>query len=157
MSNLLPGVRTENAMGGFKRNGVDKLQHKTSDYRALGRWSIIKLDPDAKVSAAGIHLGVADITRPFVLTGIIVSCGERYTKEWADEDRRRRTELRVSPYSAGDRVAVPRGEGYQSWFEDGDEYRVVDWDEQLLGFVIDGEVGANVRIKLAGQRSDDDG
>lgn len=147
--------------GGHRRNSVDSLQHPASAIRAVGRYALVRLDPDTKYqrSASGIVLGESDIERPPCLTGVVLSHGESYVRECEKPGGGVRLERRHCPYSVGERVSVPRGEGYQAWWEDGvdadgapvrTEYRIVDWDNQLLGFVLEGEA-TNVRIALVGQ------
>lgn len=123
-------------------NSVRTLQTTSGKLVAKTRYTIVKVDPDTKYQGSErILIGVSDIERPPILTGVVVSTGPG---RWV------RQVFEPSPYKAGERVTFCRGEGYASWFEDGEEYRVLETFEQLLGYVLEGDA-INVRQKLVCQ------
>lgn len=130
----------------MNNNGVRSLTQRAP--RAYGRYLHVRVDSDLKYQSGstGLIIGVSSIERPPLLTGVIVSTGERVP----------------SAYQPGMRIPFARGDGYASWFEPpakmGDEpteYRVLG-DEQLEGIELEHEAKDDkhppvLRMRFTGQ------
>lgn len=132
-------------------NGVRTLQTGTEFIKAHGEYTLVRVDPDQRYkSGRAIVLGLVDLERPPILTGVVVSTGK---------GRRLKRGFESSPYAVGDRVPFCRGEGYASWKERDEhgtehEYRVLHTFDQLLGFTLDEDEPdeqTTVHMKLACQ------
>ncbi len=133
-------------------NAVRSLQTASEHIEAHGEYTLVRVDPDTKYQGGRlITIGEANIERPPILTGVVVSTGR---------GRRRKRGFETSPYEPGQRVPFCRGEGYAAWKErDANdvehEYRVLHTFDQILGFVLEDEEEdetPNVRMKLTCQQ-----